>query len=243
MRNRSILIFLSFLFFSSAESQVFRNYRFSTSCGAGIGLVSLLSFGPYAPKKTEIVNPLLTAELTLNTEFSLEASYRFDHFNARVHTLQSSDKFSDGWFTSDVNSKLHTFYYGLRRYSKETGYMAPWGRFFSYGLFASYGNYTLSNDTFSAVMENNGQVTITLPEKYIKAPAGWGFQLGFGQKKYRPRNRRTFFEYQVHYGIQFRPRVEIFNSDNPVRYVTDLGLHKLQLNQFVNFSISYGFSL
>lgn len=250
--KKAIILMFVFILSTAASAQSFRNYKLSLGGGLQYKPLSRLEKSEFRNSIKESTKATLFAETQFSQNFSITAFYSFQSMRYTVACapeipgiIQEDYSFDfNPTYISPAKSKFQTLEIQARIYSWRNGYMAPWGRFISYGFIIGNSQTKLEKTSFTANAEGGGTVTVTLPNNKFSVGPIYGLSWGYGKKHYMNKLKNTFIETSFTYKLLFPTLYGLRRSETDIYdNATVTSLKKYQNSSIFNFAFIYGFSL
>lgn len=238
------MLWFSIVVYPQKPFRTFRGYNYSLSIGNKYGL-GAFTLNPY-----RILEPNASFELSLSKIFSIVGSQQIQFERKKIdlivplNLLPLSDESTSGNVLHATTYNTYNSFQNLnfRIYTTGVGYISPFGRYLSYGLFRSRTVIEDLNPEISYTIYGKER-TATIMKKMKNTL--YGINVAIGHKNYYDKHVSRFREVEFGVNACFSTNVLRFkekNSGSPIDYPNITFLSRYYWNNIVYLKFNYGIS-
>ncbi|MDI1234221.1 MAG: hypothetical protein PSX81_08065, partial [bacterium] len=185
----------------------FKNYRVAIGGGLGYSPIMLFNPAPYNLAPWKAAKPSIKLELITGPRVAFNFGCQLEQYKFNISPeVELYDVHNFGRFFAKINTKARArnlaFTFDFRRYSTYHGYIAPVGRYMTYGLSLNTMTTLVDSYTFKFNDQINGTTTYFKPETKVVLKPIYGIRFGYGKKRYLGQKLKTFLEYQLLFDLK-----------------------------------------
>jgi hypothetical protein len=199
-----IMLWFAATILHSETTPAFRGYKLSVSTDLQVNPFFMLGVDKYKNTLIQGLRPGIGLEAQATGGFSFFLLHsRFRHTFSIEKEFPRPDYMGNDYYNSDGTANYVYTEFQIRKYSTRFGYLAPWGRFISYGLFQVNFNTELKNNQYTTYDEFGNPIVVKLRNTNSKNNVYRGLAMQYGKKYYLGKSKRVFFESRFGYKIIF----------------------------------------
>ncbi|MBS3915613.1 MAG: hypothetical protein KG003_14050 [Bacteroidetes bacterium] len=246
MKWNLFILLLFMASFSHAETTpAFRGYKLSVSTDLQMNPFFMLGVAKYKNTLIQGMRPGIGIEAQATGGFSVFLLHsRFKHSFSIEKELPRPDYMGNDYYRSDGTANYVYTEFQIRKYSTSFGYLAPWGRFISYGLFQVNFSTDLKNNQYNTYDEFGNPIVVTLRNTRSGNNVYRGLAMQYGKKYYLGKTKRVFFESRFGYKFIFASLDAYYMRDATIPALARFNaVRKFNNSSVFSLNLSLGVSL